>query len=84
MKMLIVITVYPNAGIIKYEYNYSIFMFCVENLHHLCSASQATPHAEYSPQPQLTQHQSHFQTQLRFQCLFHAITYFIQSFYNNL
>lgn len=40
MKMLIIITVYPNAGIIKYEYNYSIFMFCVENLHNLVSHKQ--------------------------------------------
>ena len=77
MKMLIIITVYSIADIIKYEYNYSIFMFCVENLHHLCSVSQATPHPEDSSQPQLTQHHSHFQTQLRFQCLFHAIAYFI-------
>jgi hypothetical protein len=84
MEMLIIITVYPNAGIIKYEYNYSILMFCAVNLHHLCSASQATTRAEYSPQPQLTQHHSHFQTQLRFQSLFHAITYFIQSFDINL
>jgi hypothetical protein len=84
MKMLIIIAVYPHAEIIKYEYNYLMFMFCVENLHHLCSVSQAAPHAEYSQQPQLTQHHSHFQPQLRFQCLFHAITYFIQSFDINL
>ena len=30
------------------------------------------------------QHHSHFHTQLRLQCLFHAITYFIQSFEINL